>query len=85
MRNGVVVAIHPFLKNQKIEIYKDNEKIETVNCPMKDLEKTIYSLCKDYDLYEVHTFGSFSYGERIKEKLGQELRFGLNAINVIIH
>ena len=85
MRDGIVVAIHPFLKNQKVEVYKDNEKIETVNCSIKDLEKTIYTLCKDYGLYEVHTFGGFMYGDKLKEQLEQELKFGFGKINVIVH
>ena len=85
MKNGIVIAIHPFIKNQKVEIYKDNEKIETVNCPLKDLEKTIYTLCKEYRIHEVYTFGGFMYGEKLKKQLEQELKFDFGDIKVFVN
>lgn len=65
----VIANVHPFVIMQTINVYKNNRQINSVICDLKDLTKTCYNLCKQYDIHRLELVGQQLYSLHIKDEL----------------
>lgn len=71
----IVTRIYPFVLNQKVLVYKNNECVKEVECPLNKLEDTLYNLCKEYDIQEVDLGGNEQFNINLKDNIE---RYGLS-------
>ena len=68
MKKYILCDIHPFVLNQRIEVHDENNKcVFEASSMLPDLQKTIYVLCKEYDIHDVVFHGKSFYDNRIKD------------------
>ena len=48
--NFIMVSIQPFLFKQKVAVYQDGTCIYTIKCNLDDIENTIITLIKEYNI-----------------------------------
>ena len=65
----IVTRIYPFVLNQKVLVYKNNECVKEVECPLNKLEDTLYNLCKEYDIQEVDLSGNEQFNINLKDNI----------------
>lgn len=65
----VVVCVHPFIIRQEVAVYKNGECIEHVECPIDNLDKVCYELCKKHNIHQLDYAGNRDYGNKLEEKM----------------
>jgi len=58
MKDCLSCKIEPFDLKQKIDIYKNERIVNTVECTLDELEKVIYNLCKENSIEDVMINGN---------------------------
>ena len=81
----IVATIHPFVLIQEISVYKNDECIKNVSCSLTDMEDTIYTLCKEFNVNKVDIAGGQLYGLKIKEHFAANKFNNSNQIDIEIH
>ena len=71
----IVVDVHPFLLNQTIQVY-NNEQLESEQKTfLYGIDKVIATMCKTENIAEVNLKGSHSFTQRIRENILKDGRF----------
>lgn len=58
MKDCLSCKIEPFDLKQKIDIYKNERIVDTVECTLDELEKVVYNLCKENSIEDVMINGN---------------------------
>ena len=61
--------IQPFVMKQTLNVYKDGECLESVECCITEYSKVAKALCKKYDIHEVDILGNENYLSKIKDDI----------------
>lgn len=81
----IAVSIHPFVVMQEISIYRNGGCIKTELCPFRDLEQTLYTLCKQYNINQVDLSGGQLFALRIKDNFAAKKYNNSEQIIVNVH
>ena len=66
----IVAIIHPFVMEQEVDVYKDGECIEVIQCKLDNIEEVCYALCKKHEIHQIDLKGKNQlYSLHIKDKL----------------
>lgn len=65
----VVVNIQPFLAEQEVSVYKDGKCVKSTKCILKELDKTCYALCKEFDIDQLDVAGVPAFTQKLKTKM----------------
>jgi hypothetical protein len=79
--SNIVVTIHPFVREQEVNVYIEEKCVKTVQSTLEDLEETVFKLCKKYDINNVITFGGQLYALKMKEHFATS-KFSKYNINI---
>lgn len=71
----IVIDIHPFLLNQTIQIYNDNQVEEEYKTHLYGIDKVIATICKEKNITEVNIKGGNAFTKRIKDNILKDGRF----------
>ena len=81
----IVAIIHPFVIEQEVDVYRDGECIEVVQCKLDDVTNVCYALCKKYNMHQIDLKGANQlYTLHIKDELGADKYSDFN-INVDVY
>lgn len=83
--NCVIAMIHPFIIDQDIKVYKNDECVETLKCKLDEVEQTCCFLCRKYNIHELNLDGNQFYAKHFKDKFIQHKFINNFDINVQIH
>jgi len=64
----IVTSIHPFVLKQEVSVYEDNKCIKSIMCNLDDIENTIETFVKEYDIDTINIQNK-EYGTKIKDHL----------------
>ena len=86
MQNRIICAVHPFVMEQKINIYKDGEN-HMISTTLSNLGKEVMKLCYANNIYDVVvkvTSCPTDFAETIQEEILEEEinAYSMNKINV---
>ena len=81
----IAVTIHPFVIMQEISIYRNGGCIKTEFCPFRDLEKTLYVLCRQHGINQVDLKGGQLFALRIKDNFATNKYDNSERIIVNVH
>ena len=73
--NHVVAVITPFALYQKISVYIDGECKKTIDCKMEDVEKSCYTLCKEFNIHQLDVHGWQGFGDKLQRELNKSTEF----------
>ncbi len=80
--DNIIVAYQPFVRQQTIFVYKDNEMKESYTVDLDQVNDTIVSLANQYRIHDITLAGNQDYLNRFKAELNT--RFSETGFNVRI-
>lgn len=80
----IVCYIHPFVIEQEVYIYDEGKCVKTTKCNFNDLEETLYTLSKEYNISQIDLSGSQLYGLKIKDNMTSN-KYDLNNLTITVH
>lgn len=83
----IIAITNPFVVKQTVYVYEDGNKININEPKMEDLENTILSFSKDYDIKDITLIGSKQYNKGIEKRLKeQELsKYNKSELNIVMN
>ena len=67
--NHVVVNIQPFLAKQEVNVYQDNECVQSAQCNIKELPQVCYRLCKEFNINQLDVTGFPAFTQKLKNSI----------------
>lgn len=64
----IICFIRPFVFKQEILVYKDGKYISNARCSISELKDTLYKLCKENNINNIHLSGNNYYSIKIKDE-----------------
>lgn len=81
--NNIVTAIHPFVIEQEVRVYEEEECKKNVKCTLNELENVIIFLAKEFNVQEIGLGGNQSFALHLKEELMS--KYAENHFNITIY
>lgn len=67
--NTLLIRGEPFGPFQRLYVFKDNEKTESIGVQMKDLDEVAFDLIKRYNIKHINLSGARLYMQGIEKQL----------------
>ena len=67
--NTLLIRGEPFGPFQRLYVFKDNEKIESIGVQIEDLDEVAFDLIKRYDIKNINLSGARLYMQGIEKQL----------------
>jgi len=81
----IAVTIQPFVLNQTIQIFEDDNLKEFHLAPLEAVDQIVAGMCKTYDITQVDIRGESHFTEKIKEKILTATKFEQLNVNIDLY
>lgn len=82
--NRIIVSVKPFILNQRIYCYNDDEIELIVKVNMNDLAETVFNIADDKKITDISIAGNKKYLEKIKNDImeNEYSKYGVRNLNI---